>query len=77
MVRLPFPDHIRFPKLQTDDDHKEQNQNYHYNHQKQSILPSERYPVKENENNNQNVLVVESQEQNNVLCVLYVKEVTR
>jgi transcription initiation factor TFIIB len=67
MVRLPFPDHIRFQKLQTEHDHKEQNQNYHYNHQKQCILPSERYPVKENENNNQNVLVVDSQEQNNVL----------
>src|SRR2546430_17392400 len=69
MVRLPFPDHTRFQRSQADKDHKEQNQNYHYYHyQKRHIPPSERFPVKENENNNQNALVVESQEQNVFLC---------
>jgi transcription initiation factor TFIIIB Brf1 subunit/transcription initiation factor TFIIB len=70
MVRLPYPNSRRFQKSQTeDDDHQEQNQNYHY-HQKQCILPTERYLVKENENNKQNALVVESQEQNVLLCAI-------
>jgi transcription initiation factor TFIIB len=68
MVRLPSPNSRRFQKSQTDDDdHQEQNQNYHY-HQKQCIPQTERYPIKENENNNQNAPVVESQEQHVLFC---------
>src|SRR3954447_5227456 len=66
MVRLPFPDHARFQKSQDDDDHQEQNQNYH---QKQCIPQTGTYPIKENENNKQNALAVQSQAQQYVsLC---------
>jgi transcription initiation factor TFIIB len=65
MVRLPFPDHARFQKLQTDNDHKEESQNYHHHdHQEQCISTGNRSTAKEND---QNALLVESQEQQNVL----------
>ena len=60
MVRLPFPDHTRFQKSQTDNNHKEENQNYNYYHQEQYISTGSSSTAKEN---NQNALVVESQEQ--------------
>ena len=69
MVRFPTHDHTQFEKSQTDDDHhEEENQNYHYHYQKQCISQTERYPVKENENNNQNASLVESQEQHVLFC---------
>src|SRR2546423_3428946 len=71
MVRLPYPDHTRFQKSQTDNNHKEENQNYYhyYYHQEQCIPQTGTYPIKENENNKQNALVVESQAQQHVsLC---------
>jgi transcription initiation factor TFIIB len=65
MVRLPFPDHTRFQKPQTDNNHKKENQTYNYYHQEQCISTGSSSTAKEN---NQNALVVESQEQHVLLC---------
>ena len=65
MVRLPFPDHTRFQKPQTDNNHKKENQNYNYYHQEQCISTGSSSTAKEN---NQNALVVESQEQHVLSC---------
>ncbi len=66
MVRLPFPDHTRFQKPQTDNNHhKKENQNYNYYHQEQYISTGSSSTAKEN---NQNALVVESQEQHVLSC---------
>jgi transcription initiation factor TFIIB len=67
MVRLPFPDHTRFQKPQTDNNHKKENQNYNYYHQEQCISTRSSSTAKENKND-QNALVVESQEQHVLFC---------
>ena len=67
MVRLPFPDHTCFQKSQTDNNHKEENQNYNYYNQEQCISTDSSSTVKENKND-QNALVVESQEQHGLFC---------
>ena len=67
MVRLPFPDHTRFQKSQTDNNHKEENQNYNCYHQEQYISTGSSSTAKENKND-QNALVVESHEQHVLSC---------